>query len=274
MTPSDAIPRSKGRHLFGLDPVGYDVARPEYPDRVFELLVERCGLQAGPRVIEIGAGTGLATLRLVEYGARSVLALEPDAALASFLQQKVLKAQLPVEVEVSPFEETQLGDDLFDLAVAATSFHWVEQAAGLTKVARVLRPGGFWAMFWNLFGDPAREDAFHEASKELLMPLQPSPSGQPDDIPFALDFERRETDLSRWGRFVDTYHEIVRWTLAIDAKATRALYATYSSINQLGQSKRREILDEIFRIANEEFDGRVERNMVTAIYTARRPDAS
>jgi len=45
----------------------------------------------------------------------------------------------------------------------------------LTKVADLLRPGGWWVMVWNDFGDPDRTDPFHEATKLLLAgPSSPS----------------------------------------------------------------------------------------------------
>ena len=58
------LPRSFGREAFGLDPANYHVARPAYPDVVWSALRERAGLRAGIDILEIGAGTGLATCLL------------------------------------------------------------------------------------------------------------------------------------------------------------------------------------------------------------------
>ena len=64
-----SIDREFGRQAFGLDPRGYHAARPAYPDWVFEILCERCGLARDTATFEIGAGTGTATRRLLELGA-------------------------------------------------------------------------------------------------------------------------------------------------------------------------------------------------------------
>ena len=76
--PTKAISRSEGRALFGRDSALYERARPDYPERVYQLLVERCGLASGCRTIEVGAGSGQATKRLLELGARPLVAVEPD----------------------------------------------------------------------------------------------------------------------------------------------------------------------------------------------------
>lgn len=62
----------------------YHRARPPYPEAVFDLLADRCGLKAGARVLEIGAGNGLATGSLLAAGAQ-VVAVEPGPNLASIL---------------------------------------------------------------------------------------------------------------------------------------------------------------------------------------------
>lgn len=58
----------------------YREARPGYPPELFALLVDRCGLGSGSAVLEIGAGTGQATIPMLNLGAR-VTAIEPGAAL-------------------------------------------------------------------------------------------------------------------------------------------------------------------------------------------------
>ena len=61
MVGMSEVPRSEGRTVFGRDPALYDRARPGYPERVFEILRDRCGLRPGTAVLEIGPGPGTAT---------------------------------------------------------------------------------------------------------------------------------------------------------------------------------------------------------------------
>ena len=254
-----------GRVAFGDDPGSYHVARPGYPDWVFETLRERCHLAPGTATFEIGAGTGTATRRLLDFGAKPLLAIEPDPRLVTFLRKSIQDTAL--SVNVSAFEDAAIERASFDLGVSATAFHWLNEDMALIKVAELLRPGGWWAMVWNVFGDNIRPDPFHEATKALLNGPS-SPSAGSRDIPFALDAEARVAALERTGAFDAIEYQASAWSLVLDPDQTVALYATFSNINI--RPDREAILAELGRIARDEFHGSVTRNMTTSLYTARR----
>ena len=258
-----SIDRKFGRQAFGGNPGGYHAARPAYPDWVFEVLCERCGLAPGAATFEIGPGTGIATRRLLELGADPLVAVEPDDRLAAFLRESIADGSL--RVVISTFEETLLREASFDLGLSATAFHWLDEDLALTKVARLLRPGGWWAMVWNTFGDPHRPDPFHEATK-IILNGPSSPGG--GDAPFALDAEARLAALERTHAFDSVEHQTSAWSLILDPDQTVALYATYSNVNI--RPDREAVLTELGRIASDEFHGRVTRNMITSLYVARR----
>jgi SAM-dependent methyltransferase len=259
------IHRAFGRQAFGRDPAGYDAARPAYPDWVFDFLCERCGLVPNAVTFEIGAGTGTATRRVLELGANPLLAIEPDDRLAAFLRKTIPDKALTVVV--APFEEAVLEEASFDLGLSATAFHWLNEDFALTRVAKLLRPGGWWAMLWNVFGDCRRPDPFHEATKSLLKkPLSPSTGNA--GMPFALDAQARLDALERTGAFDNAEHRTSAWSLVLDPDQIVALYATYSNINI--RPDREDVLTELHRLARDEFHGRVTRNIVTSLYVARR----
>jgi SAM-dependent methyltransferase len=254
-----------GRVAFGDDSGGYHVTRPGYPEWVFEILCERCRLAHGTATFEIGAGTGTATRRLLELGASPLLAIEPDSRLATFLRETIRDKAL--SVSVSAFEDAALEKASFDLGVSATAFHWLDEDMALMKVAELLRPGGWWAMVWNVFGDNSRPDPFHDATKALLDGPS-SPSAGSRSIPFALDADARVAALERTGAFDAIEFQASAWSLVLDPDQTVALYATFSNINI--RPDREAILAELGRIARDEFRGSVTRNMTTSLYTARR----
>ena len=260
-----SIDREFGRKAFGLDPGGYHAARPAYPEWVFEVLCERHGLAPNAVTFEIGPGTGTATRRLLELGANPLVAVEPDDRLAAFLREAIPDKAL--NVVISTFEEAVLPEASFDIGLSATAFHWLNEDVALTKVAKLLRPGGWWAMVWNIFGDQHRPDPFHEATKVLLDgPSSPSAGG--GGMPFALDAEARLAALERTHAFDSVEHRTSAWSLILDPDQTVALYATYSNINI--RQDREAVLTELARVARDEFRGRVTRNIVTSLYVARR----
>jgi len=254
-----------GREAYGADPAGYHAARPGYPDWVFEMLVDRGCLANGTAAFEIGAGTGIATRRLLEYGASPLLIIEPDKRLGDFLKKTLPGNE--VSILPVPFEEAELPDNSFDFGFSATAFHWLNEDIAMEKIARLLRPGGWWAMVWNVFGNPARHDPFNEATRELLEGPA-SPADGIGDIPFALDVESRMAALNRTNAFEAIEYRVSEWPLVLSAAETVSLYATFSNINI--RPDRDALLAALGRIAKLQFGDKVTRNMATCVYIARR----
>lgn len=267
---SDLIAPQEGRALFGADVHGYDEVRPPYPEQLYTFLLSTGALRANSVTLEIGAGNGLATRRLLELGANPLTALEPDPRFAPLLQSIAATFEADFQLIDSAFEEAALPTNHYDLVASATAFHWVDRATGLRKVATLLKPGGYVALWWNVFGDPNRADAFHDATQRILQPLAVSPSDAPTNIPFALDIPARLDDFVETGQFEAPVYEHYRWTLVLNTAQVGALYGTFSGINRLPAAERQHILDQLMAVAEHQFGGRVERNMVSAIYVARR----
>ena len=88
--------RAEGRTAFGIDAAGYHAGRMGYPDELFDALFARC--DAAPDILEIGAGTGHATLALLTQDTASLLAIEPDLALVEYLRATVTDTRSGVPV--------------------------------------------------------------------------------------------------------------------------------------------------------------------------------
>jgi SAM-dependent methyltransferase len=266
--PSEVLQRVEGRQLFGLDPGLYDRGRPDYPSFVYDQLRRRCGMAKGSRVLEIGPGTGIVTRHLLAAGTR-VVAVEPDPSLAAYLGETTVGQEL--EILVASFEDAQVDIGTFDLAVAATSFHWVDQEAGLKKLGKVIRPGGWIALWWTLFRDPSQPDPFSTAVEELLGPGTRGAFDEPGRPPFQLDSEHRQRDLIRWAQLEGVTSTLAPWTCALTATEARALYGSMATVLRRPEAEQLELLDAIERLATETFGGEVERRFVTALYLGRRP---
>lgn len=247
---------------------GYD-ARPPYPTEIYTLLVERCGLGPGTRVLEIGPATGLATMPLLELGAR-VTAVEPGAALGQRLRARA--AGLPLEVVGASFETAELPTASFDLVAAATSFHWVDPTIGLAKVAGHLRAGGWLALWWNVFGDASRPDPFERAVGRVLDELAPDLHYDPfvGTKPYALDAPARIEEIDATGAFGPVEHHVVAWDGHHDALGIRRLFATYSPWLALPETQRNATLDALERVAREDFGDVVVRPYLTSLFLAQR----
>jgi SAM-dependent methyltransferase len=248
---------------------GYE-ARPEYPDEIYALLVDRAGLGIGSRVAEIGPATGLATMRLLDLGA-TVTAVEPGPALAARLRERA--AGRALEIVVGSFETAELPAAHFDLVAAATSFHWVDPALGLVKAAGHLRTGGWLALWWTVFGDPrGRPDPFEKAVGRILDEHAPQLhfDAFAGTTPHGLDTAARTAEIDATGKYGPVEQHVVEWEGHHSARGIRDLFATYSPFLALPEAKRSTTLDEIERVAREEFDDAVVRPYVTSLFLAQR----
>ncbi len=123
---------------FGGAAENYDAFRPRYPDQ----LIDDVLAPHAHRVLEGGAGTGIASMQLIERGA-DLLAVEPDARMAAVARSK------GIPVELATFEDWDPAGRRFDLVVFAASFHWVDPAVALPKIRGILDDGGKLALIWN-----------------------------------------------------------------------------------------------------------------------------
>lgn len=245
----------------------YD-ARPGYPNEVYALLADVCGLRPGADVLEIGPGAGQATARLAEAGAH-IVAIEPGPALAEVLRRRV--PEDAVTVLVSAFEDVELPEASFDLVTAATAFHWIDPDVGAARAGRLLRDGGWLALWWSIWGDEARPDPFHDALVPILREKAPHLTADTmSATAFVADIDARMTAVERCGMFGPTRRELLRWQGRHDPAGLRRMFSTFAAWITLPDDVREDVLDSVEQLARDRFDGEVRRPYQTVVYLAQR----
>jgi SAM-dependent methyltransferase len=138
----------------------YERARPSYPEEAVAWMVGRTGLAAGETVVDVGAGTGKLTRLLPSSGAR-VIAVEPVAEMRAKLDG--------FEALDGTAEALPLADASADVITVAQALHWFDLGRALPEFHRVLRPGGFLALFWN---SRDLDDPIQRGVEDLMRPLR------------------------------------------------------------------------------------------------------
>ncbi|MCF6385594.1 class I SAM-dependent methyltransferase [Mycobacterium sp. MBM] len=125
---------------FGEEAAAYERGRPSYPPEAIDWLLPA----HSQRVLDLGAGTGKLTVRLVERGL-DVVAVDPIPEML-----EVLSRSLPdTPALLGTAEEIPLPDDSVDSVLVAQAWHWFDPHRAATEIARVLRPGGRLGLVWN-----------------------------------------------------------------------------------------------------------------------------
>ena len=125
---------------FGSAAAAYERGRPSYPPEAIDWLLPH----TAQKVLDLGAGTGKLTTRLVERGLE-VVAVDPISEML-----ELLRASLPeTRALLGTAEEIPLEDNSVDAVLVAQAWHWVDPERAIPEIARVLRPGGRLGLVWN-----------------------------------------------------------------------------------------------------------------------------
>jgi SAM-dependent methyltransferase len=167
------------RETFGSVAEQYDRARPAYPAALFDDLAELARLEPGARVLEIGPGTGQATVEFSRRG-YAVTGIELSPELAGVARHN-LSSFSQAEVQVGDFESWEPAQAEFDAVAAFTAFHWIAPELRYAKPARLLRAGGALAVVHT--HHVRNDDPFWLESQEDYDAVVPHPDNRPPPLP-------------------------------------------------------------------------------------------
>jgi SAM-dependent methyltransferase len=137
-------PRRERSLSFGSEAAAYERGRPSYPPEAVDWLLAPTDSFRARVVLDLGAGTGKLTTRLVERGL-SVTAVDPIAEMLD-----MLRGALPdTPALLGSAEQIPLPDNAVDAVLVAQAWHWFDPERATAEIIRVLRPGGRLGVLWN-----------------------------------------------------------------------------------------------------------------------------
>ncbi len=260
--------RERRRRTFDRVADLYATARRPYPAEVVDDLVRLAGLRRGSAVVEIGCGTGQATLPLAERGL-TITCVELGGRLAAIARRNVERYPR-VEVVHADFERWEAPRNDYDAVVAFNALHWIDPARRYESTARLIRPHGALAFVEPRHVVPAGGDPIFLEMQEDYRAVGlagDEPPGPPEAVPDL----RAEIEAS--GLFTDVVVHRHLFTRTYTADDYLALMNTASDHRLLPDRVR----EELFRLKRRRIEARpggsVEMTHLAILHVARRlPD--
>lgn len=116
-------------------------------ERTFKrLAIERAGLRAGERVLDLGCGTGtLALMAHAEQPGATIAGLDADPVILERARAKAAAAGAPIAFQQGFSNRLPFDDGHFDAVLSTLFFHHLsdgDKRATAAEIRRVLAPGG------------------------------------------------------------------------------------------------------------------------------------
>ena len=244
----------------------YDHFRPSYPARMIEHIERTAQLGPRSRLLEIGCGTGKATILFAERG-YEILCIEPGTNLIDLAVDKL--RGYPVSFVNCLFEDWQETPKAFDVVYSGQAFHWVSKEVGYAKAAAALKPGGYLALFWNRF--PRREDALRRAIDAAYQRCAPELVEKAKQNPRVLLKNEMDqaAEIMTSGHFQDVAMLRFPWSQRYSTEQYLGLLSTHSDHIALPKERLDCLLKEV-GTAIESFGGSLELHYSTVLYLAQK----
>ena len=124
----------------------YERYRLAYPDRLIRRVAGLLGLKSGDAVLDLGCGTGMLSVPFARLG-MAVTAMDPEPDMLAATEMAAKEAG--VDVTLRQASSYDLTPDMgpFRLVAIGRAFHWMDRAATLAALDRIVAPDGGVALF-------------------------------------------------------------------------------------------------------------------------------
>lgn len=224
-----------------MDAERYDRARPRYPQALVERIATESPGPDAPDILDVGCGTGIVARQFQAAGC-TVLGVEPDARMADVARR------LGGAVDVATFEDWDPVGREFDAVVAGQAWHWIDPVAGAVKAARVLRPGGRLALFWNVPRlPPAVAEAIAGAARRAApdVPFEFRPVARSNQDGYQAILAKVAAAIRDTGAFGDAERWRFTWEWTYTRDAWLDVMPTQGAFTRLPSDKMAEVLESV-----------------------------
>jgi SAM-dependent methyltransferase len=248
-----------------IDALRYDTFRPVYPEELIDDLVVISGIKTGETILEIGAGTGIATRPLADRGF-SITAIEPSGHMIDVAQTNMPSSHYPsvkfVQQTFLDYFERSKGTSPDSKIVAAfTAFHWLEPVNRLGQSRELLANGGVLAVGLSNHLTGGESDPLHQATMPIIESFveQPVDDGDPNTVSVIYDGHTaadikaplKESELEQ-GQFEIVQFKKYDAQIVHTAAEYIGLMSTFSAIKALTRADQAALFKALYTTVKEE----------------------
>lgn len=224
----------------------YDKWRPHYVKELYDDIFDVKEINLSSNVLEVGIGTGQATLPILKTGC-SLTAIELGDQLAEFSKHK-FKDYDKFNVKNFAFQDFECPPNSFDLIFSATAFHWISEDIGYTKVFDILKSGGVFARFANHPYKDKKRNNIHIEFENIYEKYMPGSLGRDE---YSEENAKNIADIAYKYGFIDVSYRLYHRTRTFTADEYTSLLGTYSDHIAIEQRTRMKFFDEIREVIND-----------------------
>lgn len=254
--------------VFDANPSLYDRVRPGYPPALFSTILAWTGLEKQSRLLEIGCGTGKATIWFAGHG-YIITAVEKGSRLAEYAKHAF--SPFPnVSIVNMSFEDYQGAAASYDLVYSGTAFHWLDKSVAYGKAAELLKPGGHLALFWIdtvVTGATKRQSEVIQEAYWKHLPEWAKSYDREGSVDRTM---ARENDIIGSGLFQNVRRQNFDFSLDYTSSDYIDLLSTFSDHGALDDKTMKNLFHDIKALVDKRLGGRLTRECRASLFVAGR----
>ena len=243
----------------------YEKWRPDYVPEIFTKIIAYSKINEDSHILEVGIGTGKATVPFIEINCR-ITAIELGDNLADFSRRKFAWYD-GLEIITADFETYNFPDDTYDLIYAACTFHWIPEEVGYPKAFKLLKNNGVFARFANWQQRDKENAPLNEAIQSVYSKHMPNSALKPD---YTEALCKQRADIALKYGFTDIEYRMFNRNRIFDANDFLSLQKTHGGHADMPEEQWLQFAADLIKAINDN-GGKVNVYDVMELQLARKP---
>lgn len=243
----------------------YDEVRPSYDRLVIDWIISKTRITVDDQLLEIGPGTGQATIRFAESGFK-IHCVEFGDQLAAILKQRCMRYP-NVTIDISPFETWK--SDIFNqftLIYSASAFHWIQKDIKYKKCNKLLSDNGYLVLLWHEIPDKT-PDIINRAYELLKYYSSKQTKSQQKSRKERMQEKISEINESGYFKFLESFE--YQWWIEQTPDQFLKEFKAQSTFLSLEDSVKIEFSAELSRLLLD-YNKPIKKDFITTVYLAKK----